>query len=90
MSVYTVEFTRKARRQFAKLAKDVQQRIVDRATGLETNPLPEGRVKIRGVKKGQPARWRIRVGNFRVVYTINEDKKLVEIVEVQDRKDVYR
>lgn len=90
MSGYTVAFTRKAGRQFAKLSKAIQQRIVDQATALEANPLPKGCVKLKGVKKGKPPRWRIRVGNFRVVYPIHDERKLVEIVEVQDRKDVYR
>jgi mRNA interferase RelE/StbE len=90
MTAYTVAFTRRAGRQFTKLSKAVQQRIIDQATALEANPLPEGCVKLKGVKKGKPLRWRIRVGNFRVVDTIDDERKLVEIVEVRDRKDVYR
>ena len=90
MNGYTVRLTPRARRQLKKLSKPAQRQIKPAIDGLEESPLPEGRVKLKGVKKGQPARWRIRVGNFRVVYTIYEDRKRVEFVEVQDRKDVYR
>ncbi len=90
MNGYTVRLTSRARRQLKKLPTSAQRQIAPAIDGLEENPLPEGRVKLRGVKKGQPARWRIRVGTFRVVYTIDEGAQVVEVLEVQDRKDVYR
>lgn len=90
MNGYAVRLTPRARRQLKKLPIPAQRQIKPAIDGLEENPLPEGRVKLRGVKKGQPARWRIRVGNFRVVYSIDERARAVEILEVQDRKDVYR
>jgi len=90
MNGYAIRLTPRAQRQLKKLPAPAQRQIKPAIDELEDNPFPEGRVKLRGVKKGQPARWRIRVGNFRVVYTINEGARAVEVLEVQDRKDVYR
>ena len=90
MSGYTIEFKQRARKQLRKLPPSIQKQLKPAIDGLEENPLPEGCVKIKGVKKSLSTRWRIRIGNYRVVYTIYQDDRVVEILDVQDRKDVYR
>jgi mRNA interferase RelE/StbE len=53
---------------------------------LATNPLPEGVIKL----KGSQITYRIRVGDYRVIYTVMADRLVVEIVRVRHRRDAYR
>jgi mRNA interferase RelE/StbE len=66
--------------------KKDRQRIVLRIQSLGENPRPSGSEKL----SGQLDRYRVREGNYRVVYSIDEEKLLVEVVKVGHRKDVYR
>ena len=53
---------------------------------LASNPRPHGCVKLSGVDN----LWRVRVRDYRVVYTIADDRLVVTVVKIGDRKDVYR
>jgi mRNA interferase RelE/StbE len=53
---------------------------------LAANPRPAGCKKLKGYKN----RWRIRVGNYRVVYAIDDGRMSVDITRIADRKDVYK
>ncbi len=61
-------------------------RLVPRIDGLATDPRPSGCKKLRGYKD----LWRIRLGDYRVVYIINDDRKTVSITRVAHRRDVYK
>lgn len=63
-----------------------RQRIVARILALADEPRPSGPEKL----AGQSDRYRIRVGRYRVVYSIADDELVVLVVRVADRKDVYR
>ncbi len=60
-------------------------RIVKRLTSLGDNPRPPGVKKLHG-REG----YRIRIGDYRILYVINESEKKVEIVSIAHRKEVYR
>jgi mRNA interferase RelE/StbE len=60
-------------------------RIVRRLENLASNPRPSGCKKLRGGDD----EWRIRVGDYRVVYTIDDAKLLVEVTRIRHRSDVY-
>ncbi|MSQ93983.1 MAG: type II toxin-antitoxin system RelE/ParE family toxin [Gemmataceae bacterium] len=75
-----------AEKQIARLSAQVRRRIYDALDGLCENPRPRGCVKL----KDAADLWRIRVGEYRVVYTIEDDKLIVLVVRVAHRKDVYR
>ena len=62
-----------------------RKRVVRRIQGLADNPRPRGVEKLSGQN-----RYRVRQGNFRIIYSIEDDKLIVHIVKVGDRKDVYR
>ena len=62
-----------------------RKRVVRRIQGLADNPRPRGAEKLSGQN-----RYRVRQGNFRIIYSIEDDKLIVHIVKVGDRKDVYR
>jgi mRNA interferase RelE/StbE len=63
-----------------------RQRIVARVSALAENPRPGGCQKLSGLHE----RYRIRVGDYRVVYAISEQDRAVQVVRVAHRKDVYR
>jgi mRNA interferase RelE/StbE len=66
--------------------KKDRQRIVASILALADHPRPAGCEKL----AGESDRYRIRVGRYRVVYSIADDELVVLIVRVADRKDVYR
>jgi len=64
----------------------VQRRIVAAMEGLAADPRPPGCVKL----QGEDELWRIRLGDYRVVYAVRDEKLMVLVVRVAHRKDVYR
>ena len=82
---YTVEILRSAERQLAKVDRQDQPRIISAIRSLASNPRPPGFKKL----SGRPA-WRIRVGVYRVIYEIHDDRLLVLVVAIGHRKDIYR
>ena len=83
---YHVELLPSAHRDLKRLTKAVQIRIAVRLRGLVENPRPTGMVKLAGTEN----LWRIRIGDYRVVYEIHDDRLIVLVVRVAHRKDVYR
>ena len=82
---YAVYLKRSAEKELDRLPVEVHDRIVKRLISLRNNPRPPGTKKLFG-REG----YRIRVGNYRILYIINEKEKKVEIVSVAHRKEVYR
>jgi mRNA interferase RelE/StbE len=83
---YTVEFARPALREFQNLPRPAQERVAPRIDALAGDPRPRGAKML----KGQPDLYRIRVGDYRVVYAIRDDRLVVLVVRVAHRRDVYR
>jgi mRNA interferase RelE/StbE len=82
---YELLIRRRAQKQLAKVASESFDRICDRIRELSQDPRPKGSRKLAG-RDG----WRIRVGSYRVVYDIDDSKRIVEILDVGHRRDVYR
>jgi mRNA interferase RelE/StbE len=82
---YTVIFSRPARKDLEALPPKAQDRILAAVAGLGTNPRGQGSKKLKGVDDS----YRIRVGDYRVVYEIHDDIVTVLIVRVRHRKDAY-
>ena len=86
MSRYVIEWAAAARKQVEAL-ETTQARRVARAVGaLASDPRPSGCTKLAG---GTNA-WRIRVGDWRVVYVVEDARLLVLVVRVAHRREVYR
>ena len=74
-----------ADKAIARLPKNTRARIADRLDDLSANPRPPGSVKL----TGQDA-YRIRVGDYRIIYTIHDDRLIVLVIDVGHRREVYR
>ncbi len=83
---YTVEYDPKAVKELSKLDKPVARRIVKAIGALATDPRPAGCREL----TGYPGLWRIRVGNYRVVYTIKDAELIVLALRVAHRSRAYR
>jgi len=86
MPDYTITFARSARKELEELDEKLVNRIFQKIEALATNPRPSGCRKLVGNKH----LWRIRVGDYRIVYAVYDDKNLVDIIAVRHRKDVYK
>ena len=84
MASYVVALTSSAEKELKRLPGNLVERIIPRLERLGSNPRPAG-CKI----KGGDREWRIRVGDYRVVYTIDDSKRLVEVTRVRHRSEVY-
>jgi mRNA interferase RelE/StbE len=83
---YQVELAPAAVRQLKKLTRDIQQRIVQRLEELAQEPRPDGVVKLEGVE----SLYRIRLGDYRIVYQIQDEILLIMVVKIAHRREVYR
>jgi len=86
MPSYAVTFARSARKELQSLPIAVAARILKKVEALGTNPRPVGSKKLIGAKD----LWRLRVGDYRVVYKIDEADGTVDISVVRHRREVYR
>ena len=75
-----------AQRQIRKLEEPTQIRIIRAIRRLGTDPRPDGCVKLTGMRDT----YRIREGNYRIIYQVRDQKLLVLIMEVANRREVYR
>ena len=83
---YKVELSRSADRELWRIIDPFRSRLFKAIKGLGQEPRPSGCKKLAGHKNA----WRIRIGNFRVLYTIDDVVRIVRVESVGDRKDVYR
>ena len=86
MSDFSITFARSARQELEKLDSPTVARIFPKIESLAETPRPKGCIKLKGKKN----LWRIRVGDFRILYTIQEEKKIIDIIGVLHRKESYR
>ena len=86
MAIYSIEWKHSARKELKKLPKYLIPKILITVEGLIENPFPKGSRKIIGAKHI----YRIRVGDYRIVYSVKSGKLVIEIIRVSHRKSVYR
>jgi mRNA interferase RelE/StbE len=83
---YSITFARSARKQLETLDATDVNRIFPKIEALSKNPRPAGCRKLAGSR----LLWRIRVGDYRVVYAIYDDRGIVDVIAVRHRKEVYK
>ena len=86
MSEYRITFAQSARKELEKLEATVVKRIWDVILQLSDKPRQEGVKKLKGLEN----HYRIRVGDYRVIYMINDSENVIDIVVVRHRRDAYR
>ncbi|NJL29381.1 MAG: type II toxin-antitoxin system RelE/ParE family toxin [Thermoanaerobaculia bacterium] len=86
MGSFEIEWKRSATRELRNLAPDARRRILAAVQSLAANPRPHGSRKLVGAENS----WRVRIGDYRVVYSIFEAALIIEIVRVGHRREVYR
>jgi mRNA interferase RelE/StbE len=84
--MYRVFLERAAEKDLARLSSEVHDRVISAIRGLASEPRPPGCRKLSGGKND----WRIRVGDYRVVYEIADEIRVVRVNRVRHRREVYR
>ena len=83
--MYEVRFSPRAQRDLRSMSAQAIKQVLPRIEALVTDPRPHGAKKLSGSKDI----WRIRIGNYRAVYTIDDGIRIVELRRVGDRKDIH-
>lgn len=82
---YRIDFTTAAARQVKKLPRPARERVLQLIEALAEDPRPHGARKL----VGEETAWRIRVGDYRVIYDVFDDELTVTVVRAGHRRDVY-
>ena len=82
---YSIGILRRAQKELAQLPKQEYERIKIAVASLSQEPRPQGCKKLTG-REG----WRIRVGNYRVIYEIDDTQQVLTILHIGHRRDVYK
>lgn len=86
MASYKIEFCRSALKDLGRLDKTVVPRIIEVIDHLSEDPRPSGVRKL----VGSDFTYRVRVGDYRIVYSIHDSVLVVDINRIRHRKDVYK
>ncbi len=78
-----------AEKELEKLPNSVIAEILDAIYKLAENPYPNHTKKLKGKNKTTPC-FRIRVGNYRILYEVNNGKLIVHVISIGHRKDIYK
>ena len=84
--MYEILLERRAEKDLKKLPSELFQRIIVKIRSLSENPKLQGSRKITGSKSD----WRIRIGDYRAIYEIDEREKRVKIMRIRHRREAYR
>jgi mRNA interferase RelE/StbE len=86
MAEYAIVFARSARKELENLEMRLALRVLARIEKLSKIPRPPGVRKLRGAEN----LWRLRIADYRVVYTIDDNRRIVDVITVRHRSDAYR
>lgn len=83
---YAIRFARRAHKELLRLSEEMRRRMKDALLSLATNPFPTGSKKL----GGDNPLHRIRIGDYRIVYVVEKQIRIITIIHIGHRKDVYR
>lgn len=86
MASYQIELKSSALKELERLPRQTVPRVIAAIKGLAENPYPQGVKKLAGFEHT----YRVRVGEYRVLYEIHENRLIIETIRVKHRKDVYK
>ena len=84
MPLYKINFNKKSKKKLDKMSDAIIMPIIEAIEGLAENPRPQGCKKLKG-RTG----YRIRVGNYRIIYEIFDEILLIDVIDLGHRKDIY-
>jgi mRNA interferase RelE/StbE len=85
--LYNIRYTVSANKELSEIPKVDYKKIVTAINSLAENPFPNGSLKLEGTKEKF---FRIRKGNYRIIYSVEHDIITITILKIAHRKDVYR
>lgn len=88
MPTYQLEFAKSARKEFDRLPVRIQDRVLEALTLLSHNPFSE-LLKVKKLR-GAETLYRIRLGDYRVVYEVQKKRLIIVVIKVGHRSDIYR
>ena len=83
---YSIQISKSVQKQIDDLPNAMKGRILEKIKGLEIEPCPSGIVKL----KNSEQEHRLRIGDYRVLYEIDDAKQTILILQCKHRRDVYR
>jgi mRNA interferase RelE/StbE len=83
---YRVLFESRAEKHLARIDPVIRRRIAKAIDALCTDPEPAGCNPL----KGMPGVMRLRVGDYRIVYVVARDQQVIDVIDIDHRKDIYR
>ncbi|MBI3258291.1 MAG: type II toxin-antitoxin system RelE/ParE family toxin [Ignavibacteriae bacterium] len=87
MSKYKIQIAESAEKSLAKIPKRDRSKIIEKIESLKEDSRPTGYIKLKGSSK--VALYRIRYGDYRMVYTVKDENLIILILEIGNRKEVY-
>lgn len=84
--MYHLVISRVAEKQLATFPKHIANNIVAKIDALATDPYPPGSLKLEGSDK----EYRIRSGDYRIIYRVENEKLIIEVIRIGHRRDVYK
>ena len=82
---YDLSINRRAQKQINRLPAEIRQRVRRSVLDLAQNPRPAGTRRLQG-----RAGWRIRIGDYRAIYEIDDERRVIEVLNVAHRRESYR
>ncbi|OAV63330.1 Plasmid stabilization system protein [Bacteroidales bacterium Barb6XT] len=84
--MYNLIIDKKAKKELSRLPIEYYRLIMKRISSLKQNPRPFGYCKL----SGSDNKYRIRIGDYRVVYSIKDDVLTVKVIKIDHRSEVYK
>ena len=86
MTVYRIEIKQSAKKELVQLPKPIAEKITMQIIALADNPRPNGCKKLVGTEHS----YRIRINDYRVVYSIFDQELIIQVIKLGHRRDIYR
>lgn len=83
---YEVRVARSADKDIQALPSEIRKRVEDAIRGLASNPFPSGCEKLQGERN----RWRLRVGKYRIIYSVDTEQRILRVEKIRLRSEAYR
>ena len=85
MNLYRLELKRSAEKELLSLPEQIELRVTDAINALLENPLPHGFIKLT-----DRSEFRVKVGDYRILYEVDTKARVIEVVAIRHRREVYR